>query len=149
MINDDSFSLPYWDWTKLENRNSVLSNDWFGESVNGTIHGRFATWQTICWNKSELSCDGKDILCDPTIPTGPIRRCPVELACNENSTLWPTQKDVDMAIGTKDYDSSPYSFASNGFRSYAEGFVNNSCGSDDQLCSNGIERKLHNAVSYW
>ena len=147
MINDDSFSLPYWDWTKPENRKPVLSNDWYGSSVNGNIQGRFAAWQTICWNKTDLTCDRKGILCDPTITTGLLRRCPVDAACNENSQLWPTQKDVDVAVSMPNYDSSPYSFASTGFRGYAEGFVNNSCGSDNALCNKGIERKLHNAVS--
>ncbi|KAL5509473.1 hypothetical protein EMCRGX_G004856 [Ephydatia muelleri] len=129
MINDDSFSLPYWDWTKPENRKSVLSNDWYGSSVNGNIQGRFAAWQTICWNKADLTCDRKGILCDPTITTGLLRRCPVDAACNENSRLWPTQRDVDVAASAATQRDS----------------VNNSCGSDNALCNKGIERKLHNA----
>ena len=150
LAGNDNLFIPYWDWTKPSNREILLSDKWFGSSSSGVVSGDFGNWDTICWDyKTIVDCTNYQQLCDPTVYTGKLRRCPVDSQCKSNGPYWPTQQDVDDAIELSTYETAPYSYASEGFRSFVEGFVNNSCSpSTDALCSkDGISRRLHNNVS--
>ena len=150
LTGNDSLFIPYWDWTNSSNREFLFSDSWFGSSNRGVVSGDFGNWDTICWNyNATLDCSNYKQLCDPAVHTGKLRRCPVDSQCKSNGPNWPTQKDVNEAIQMSPYESAPYTYATQSFRSFVEGFVNNSCSlSTDSLCTkDGISRRLHNTVS--
>lgn len=149
LAGNDNLFLPYWDWTNSSHREILFSDNWFGSSSSGVVSGDFGNWDTLCWHYNvTLDCTNYKQLCDPTVPTGKLRRCPVDSECKSDGPNWPTQQDVYDAVSISNYDSAPYSYSSQGFRSLVEGFINNSCSpATDTLCTkDGISRKLHNTV---
>ena len=79
-------------------------------------------WITVCWNSSNSD------ICDPRVPTDPLRRCPTvgaggESFCSYGNNHWPSRADVNNAISIDDYDTSPYDQnAERSFRNLMEGF---------------------------
>ena len=164
-----TFRIPYWDWRKEKQneKNSPFRSNRLGESktsedglpkVSGTI---FNNWPTVCWFESNG-------LCNPTVPTKQLQRCPLN-SCTSDNPLWPSDKEVQRVLALNEYDSSPYSKLSRGsFRNQLEGFDPLSqddlqvcrdnklcmCGDGDFNCTEGnnetpILRLLHNSVSHF
>ena len=157
-IDDHKFRLPYWDWTKPSQRESLFTADKLGEHVNGEVKGDlFNDWETYCWEDTQ----GKTYpipICDPITPSGEtLRRCPCDTFCKMNNPNWPSEADVNAALAIKTYDDKPYDryvpSQDSSFRNFMEGFVVNPDNCEgDALCSIGeqnipnITRKLHNSV---
>ena len=149
------FTLHYWDWRDPDQRRALFTEDRLGENNNGVVEGIiFEDWNTSCWR--EIANKSSPVpICNPREPTGALRRCPVESAC-DSDTNWPTYGDVNSAVAIETYDAPPYDRYVAGedtsFRNYMEGFVvqaGSNCG-DENLCTeeNGysVRRKLHNTV---
>ena len=123
------FRIPYWDWRKEKqtNDNSPFKSNRLGETVDdnglpevyGIMHSEFLNnWETICWTKDE----NHDI-CNPQVATGQLQRCPLRESCGSENELWPTDNDVQTALGMQEYDTFPYNKkAANSFRNQLEGF---------------------------
>ena len=161
------FRLPYWDWrsdSQTED-NSPFKEGRLGTSsmdssiVSGDI---FQSWNTTCWpepsnSDSDMSDENSNVheeLCDPSVLTRKLQRCPSanrRMPCSPNNPDWPTSRNVNHALGMSTFDTSPYDkMVRNVFRNYLEGFVPvNSC-SGDNFCKpvENIARTLHNKVSH-
>ena len=72
-------------------------------------------------------------ICNPSIPTGPIQRCPIPDRCRSNNPDWPTLERVNRALSFEIFDAAPWNeLSSDGFRS----FVDFEIGSDAEVCQN-------------
>ena len=163
-LNDDNFTVHYWDWRDPNERRSLFRRDRLGEhdSRTSAVTGRlFEDWPTRCWyNGSGDVLPPVENICDPRNDTGPIQRCPDKERCAANYTGWPTYQDVQDAVGMGQYDMPDYNAFSTGFRNYMEGFlVVDQCDSETDrgrdLCNTktidgtteNVQRLLHNTVS--
>lgn len=174
------FRIPYWDWRKdkQSDNSSPFKSNRLGETVNNTglpqvhgiMHSEFLNnWETACWRK-ENNYD----VCNPSISTGQLQRCPLKESCGSDNELWPSDKDVQTILSLQEYDTPPYNkIAANSFRNQLEGFKplskdsiefcreNKLCtckfeDSEDNNCTESdsgpqftipIQRLLHNSVS--
>ena len=118
VANDDSFSVPYWDWVDGGTNCSICTNDLLGEILpNGYLHheSRFSTWQTLC----NIATYGECRFCDPTVFTGYIER---NLGGRPMATRLPTEAEVDFVLTLTQYDVPPFDESSApAFRSCYEG----------------------------
>jgi len=162
-LQDENFSLHYWDWRNPKQRRSLFQSNRLGEhnmftsAVTGQLFDNDG-WQTVCWYNGSggVSRPEPHRICDPRDNTGPLQRCPNKTTCEANYTGWPSSDDVKAAVNEQDYDISGYNkFSHGGFRNLLEGFkVVSSCGNSIRgrdLCleEDGmrLERLLHNTVS--
>ena len=166
------FRLHYWDWRKNKqtNANSPFEINRLGVTMNISgfprVQGELVSdgWETRCWRLEPGS------ICDPTVNTGPLQRCPFTGdPCSIDNPHWPSVDEVATAVSMSSYDGEKYDqFSKSGFRNYMEG---NNVLSDDQdgrqmcsenqlcLCETGgpqcegseastpIASVLHNSVS--
>jgi hypothetical protein len=153
------FRLNYWDW-RYRNRTGVFAFDKLGVNVDSTsnVQGELFSngWDTICWYR-EIDDDNvnmpKGTVCDPTLSTGSLKRCPIINGINSclSPSNWPYSSDVDEAINKPAYDTSDFgrSASTESFRNLVEGFdtVPDEVCNNDRLCKDDIRRYLHNAVS--
>ena len=137
LLDDSSFSIPYWDWTDFgdeDDWNTVLfSEDKLGRhNESGSLFGEYYSgedWKSICWPPPDpLS----GLLCDPDDESGikPVIRCPNNTACTAAAELFPTRRDIVRAL--TDYpvwadpdneDYEPFSkYATKSFCNFLEGF---------------------------
>jgi len=138
VLNDSTFGLPYWDWTDVKTRDDIW--DLMGTSncgifaeppannntVEAPINGPFSNWTTICTNRQEIVCNAQNQVCNPTIQTGPIKRCiggTTGVQCRVQKIL-PSREDFVTALRQRSYDNHPYSISDTnmGFRNSLEGF---------------------------
>ena len=158
-LQDDSFTVHYWDWRNEAERTSLFRSNRLGahDSSSSAVTGELVDeWQTICWYGGNAGsgdipdCRDNQNICDPSNDTGLLRRCPDKERCAANYLGWPSYQDVQTAVGIEEYDRSPYNILScESFRNYMEGF-HAGCDSGTRgvdLCENGYERLLHNTVS--
>lgn len=169
LLNDSSFSIPYWDWTDFEGQtdwNTLLfSDDKLGShDENGTISGSYYSgdnWQTTCWPPPSTE------FCDPSMHgIQPIIRCSNNTACTAVAELFPSRRDVIRALtqyqvwadpDNEDYD--PFNkYAKNSFCNFLEGFELQPRENADPYLSSSItvngtlksmNRALHNVVSLY
>ena len=163
-LNNDTFTVHYWDWRKEDERTSLFESNRLGahNSVTPQVTGDLLLngWETICWYSRNGNMNRPEQnICNPGTPTGSLQRCPVKTACAANYSGWPSYDDVRTAVSMGEYDWSPYNRYSQGFRNYMEGFhIVDQCdvqtrGQD--LCMSvtingtdkGLQRLLHNTVS--
>ena len=136
-----NFTLSYWDWTNKDER-----EEYFKTGRLNVSDEPLNTWPTYCWYETQ---DGT--ICDPSKPTAnKLRRCPIEEACRADYSFWPSKEDVLDALSVHYYDDVPYNkMATSSFRNFLEGFVPfTQCTPQEKLCTNSINRKLHNSVSF-
>ena len=168
------FRLSYWDWRRERQteENSPFKENRLGTSVdnrtdmkpivNGRIFGPPYNWNTSCWSFDNNESQSTPV-CNPNENSDLVlQRCP---QVYENGTLepspcdydnmdWPTEDDVNNAIGNTLYDIENFDrLSSDGFRNYLEGFQvvdncngNRFCARDEKRDRN-ILRTLHNTVS--
>ena len=169
MLSDHTFRIPYWDWRReqqLKHHAGVFIESRLGKtnrkSIQPIVEGDLFSegWDTICWfHRSGDVPNPVGNLCDPTVNTGPLCRCPtVEGAdpCNTSNPHWPSSADVRTALSKPDYDMPHFdeNTGKDSFRNSLEGFeVVDDC-DGNQLCTPDIsgttflQRHLHNAVSF-
>ena len=158
-LNDDSFTIHYWDWRYQNQRTSLFQQNRLGghdtQTISG-VTGQVGRWQTVCWYDGSGNIprpDNMQRICDPGVPTGLLQRCPNKTTCEADYDGWPLPDDVQAAVRKSTYDEPQYNKApTGGFRGYMEGFeVVNRCDSStirgQDLCIGGIQRLLHNTVS--
>jgi len=166
-LQDENFTIHYWDWRDPNQRRSLFQSNRLGEHnmVTSAVTGElFANdvWQTVCWYNGSGNIARPDHrICDPRVSTGDLQRCPDKAICAANYEGWPSDDDVQTALAEQMYDSQQYNKVSpEGFRTLVEGFqVVDRCDSDSvrgrDLCTNvdidgrqkGLQRLLHNTVS--
>ena len=165
-LNDDNFTVHYWDWRDPDQRTSLFESNRLGahHPQNSTVTGDLVNgWRTICWYNGSGGVSrpsANQNICDPRNDTGPIQRCPDKERCAANYTGWPTYQDVQDAVNMTQYDMPDYNAFSTGFRNYMEGFLvvgqcDNETDRGRDLCNNKIidgtkekvQRLLHNTVS--
>ena len=154
-LRDPMFRFHYWDWRDPVQHDALFMENRLGKSTNSVVEGIiFQNWPTLCWNDT-TKLPGE--VCDPTVETDPLRRCP-GTACRQSNENWPSYADVNYAIGMKEYDASPFNryVETSSFRNYMEGFKidppeltcerKELCAIDERMNVN-VNRKLHNSVS--
>ena len=123
-----TFRLPYWDWrTEIQTSSGISSELLFTEDklgatrnvsgspqVFGTLYD--GGWDTICWFQLGT-------ICDPTVSTGPLQRCPFTGTdpCSSSNPDWPKLEDVNNAMKFNTFDVAPYNNVSpDGFRNFID-----------------------------
>ena len=132
-----TYRSPYFDWRREIQEGSgvkfedILVENRFGFTnyssgfpvVSGQLVG---DWQSVCAQSLRR-------ICNPSIPTGPIQRCPIPDRCRSNNPDWPTLERVNRALSFETFDAAPWNeLSSDGFRS----FVDFEIGSDAEVCQN-------------
>ena len=135
LLNDSSFSIPYWDWTDFDGQTDwnmlLFSDDKLGShDETGTLNGQYysgESWQSICWPPPSGE------ICDPSVYVQgikPVVRCPNNTACTKAAMLFPTRDDVIRAhteyqvwADPNNEDYEPFNkFATKSFCNFLEGF---------------------------
>ncbi|XP_066563648.1 tyrosinase [Amia ocellicauda] len=121
LTDDDSFFIPYWDWTKTDHCN-LCTKGYFGVSdENGHIRREspLSRWKTLC----SYDDDSLGIICLPrnrNAPLQPIIRKPGK---DVKYPLLPTASDVRYTLAAEKFDTPPYDGGAKlSFRSRLEGF---------------------------
>ena len=159
LLDDETFTVRYWDWTVPENRNVLFVPNKLGESAaDGDVTGDLmSSWYLVCADVNGTAV--RDTVCDPTTTPGNNRvvRCGVNAHCS--SSHWPDEASVKRALN--DFENyrtianpniaNKYDMMS--FSNYFEGFaVDDECDVPDRdkplLCGSDpvIRRRLHNLV---
>ena len=126
--NYHMFRFPYWDWRlEIQRSYGMTSDELFsfnrlGETRN--VSGRPVVfgdligegWDTIC-----LVMFGQ--ICDPTVSTGPLQRCPFTQPnlCSSTNPDWPKMQEVNQAMEFEELETPPYTIRSvNCMRAFAD-----------------------------
>ena len=165
-----NFRTYYWDWRREDTRADIFTAERMGErfrnpdgqpGVRGDLFNE--GWDTVCWfNASGGVNIAKGTICDSSINTGPLLRCPFvdgdvnsELGpCRSDNDDWPTMETYDTAISKAVYDTPAFNRTTtdSSFRNFMEGFERVDDCNDNRLCitnpdGSGLQRHLHNTVS--
>lgn len=113
------FRFPYWDWRlEIQRSYGMTSDELFsfnrlGETRN--ISGRPVVfgdligenWDTIC-----LANFGQ--ICDPTVSTGPLQRCPFTQPdlCSSTNPDWPKMHELNQAMEFEELETPPFNITS-------------------------------------
>ena len=134
IAEDDSFTLPYWDWLNQGRNYTVCTNDLMGESDLGGTEGvmdsssPFSQWLTVC-----KAPEGKSICrhCNFSLGGEPLVRFMKPMG------NFPDTEQYEFTFNFRHYDEYPYNkFSLGGFRIALEGFLN----------KNGFGATMHNEV---
>ena len=151
-LDKPNFTLYYWDWRAGAAIDKLLTQDHFGGiGPNGSIEGNFGDWKPVCWEVKATKNN-----CNPDASNNvrtTLLRCPKIEQCSSSNSLWPSDEDVNVAVGKDTFDSGPYNaLVASGLRNHVEGFKPVSkCPEEkkkpfcDEHCG---ERLLHNIVSH-
>ena len=165
LLNDDSFTVRYWDWTVPENRDALFKRDRLGESGDdGRVTGDLMSeWFIVCAFTTGQALNIS--VCNPTITPADrnVYRCGEADNCFHSG--WPDQANVERSL--RDFDnyrtSTDPQIANKhdkmSFSNHMEGFANddnpdcdNIQNKKDQrlLCGKEpfIRRRLHNLVRH-
>lgn len=137
LYKDETFALPYWDWTDDGKDCEVCTDELFGapnaSDPDGGLSSNsvFSTWRVIC-DPDVLGCHR----CDPYMDNGPLIRRP---GADPRFPVQPTSDTVNYALSLPLYDLEPFTELSpnNAFRNVLEGFTGR----------NGPTKANHNLVS--
>ena len=128
-LQDDTFTVHYWDWRYPNERRSLFRRDRLGEhdSQTSAVTGDLVNgWQTICWYDGSGGVSrpsANQNICNPRNYTGLLQCCPDKTHCADSYSGWPSSQDVQTAVSMGQYDMSDYNAFSTGFRNYMEGFM--------------------------
>ncbi|XP_058867639.1 tyrosinase-like [Acipenser ruthenus] len=118
MTSDDSFFIPYWNWTKTDHCD-ICNNDYFGESnATGLIspQSQFSKWKPIC----DKDNNSLGIICIQDLKESSILRNP---GGDPTSNTLPTSSDVQKTIEVSEYDVREYNRSvKHSFRNTLEGY---------------------------
>ena len=143
---DDTFTIPYWDWTNTTNCD-ICTEDFVGKSdKNGDVRGKYfanSTWRMICLDELIGINDDEGLrICDPRKhkEKGLTRRPGTDTTFSI-PTL-PRKKEVDFVLCFDTFDKKPFSKSSEkNFRNTLEGFTNTKTGKHSKE-----DHTLHNQV---
>ena len=126
IAHDDTFSVPFWDWTEPKDESKIFTNDLLGvteqsgDKDEGNVTGKyFNDWYIICTREQT-----KDLteICDPTNKESGLKRL-------KSKGTFPTKKEVNFALRFETFDLPPYSKESScNFRNLLEGYVSTKIG---------------------
>lgn len=136
--NYHTFRTHYWDWRRETQITSHGTDEIFLESRLGMtrpneagqpqVYGDLYTngWNTVCWyGGSGNVMEPRGTICDPSVNTGPLLRCPFlpEDPCNSTNHDWPNITDVNVALSKPEYDTEPFNKTAtvDSFRNFMEG----------------------------
>ncbi len=146
IAKDDTFAIPYWDWTNTTSCD-ICTEDFVGKSdENGNVQGKYFSdkaWHMICLAEMiGLNDDDGLRICDPGkhMEVGLTRRPETDI--DLNITTLPTKKEVDFALCFDTFDRDPYNKTSEeNFRNTLEGYANTKTGKHSNE-----DHTLHNQV---
>ena len=135
IAEDDSFTIPYWDWLNQGKNCTVCTKDLVGETdLEGSVSAidsssPFSEWRTLCKGAdSESTCRH----CNFFLEGEPLVRF------MKPSGKFPDTKQYEFTFNFTYYDEYPYNkYSLGGFRIALEGFLN----------KNGFGSSMHNAVN--
>ena len=135
IAEDDSFTIPYWDWLNQERNCTVCTKNLMGETdLEGAVGGidsssPFSEWLTLCQPAANESICRH---CNFSLEGEPLSRF------MRPSGRFPDTKQYEFTFNFTHYDEYPYDRHSRGgFRIALEGFLN----------ENGFGSSMHNAVN--
>ena len=134
IAEDDSFTVPYWDWLNQGRNCAICTNDLMGESdLGGTVgvmdsSSPFSQWLTVCKAPEEKSICRH---CNFSMEGEPLVRFMKPMG------HFPDTEQYEFTFNFTHYDEYPYNkFSRGGFRIALEGFLNKS----------GFSTTMHNGV---
>lgn len=115
---DSSVTIPYWDWTKDNNRNPIPGSPWTDDFMGGDGDGPGGEVTTGPFAHST----GKWELRVPEGIDPALRRT----LGKDHMVHLPSKQEVDNLIAMNlPYDSAPWTFGANGFRDSLEARIHN------------------------
>nr|XP_048309390.1 5,6-dihydroxyindole-2-carboxylic acid oxidase [Myodes glareolus] len=141
MLQEPSFSLPYWNFATGKNVCDICTDDLMGSrsSLDSTLinpNSVFSQWRVVCESLEDYDTLGT--LCNNT-EGGPIRRNPAGNVGRPAVQRLPAPQDVTQCLEVGVFDTPPfYSNSTNSFRNTVEGY------SDPTGKYDPAVRSLHN-----
>ncbi|EAW58709.1 tyrosinase-related protein 1, isoform CRA_a [Homo sapiens] len=141
MLQEPSFSLPYWNFATGKNVCDICTDDLMGSRSNfdSTLispNSVFSQWRVVCDSLEDYDTLGT--LCNST-EDGPIRRNPAGNVARPMVQRLPEPQDVAQCLEVGLFDTPPfYSNSTNSFRNTVEGY------SDPTGKYDPAVRSLHN-----
>ena len=136
LLNDDSFGLPYFQWTGQRNGScEICSTDLFGKNyVNGSIEQEsvFSKWKIICERKQMNGCD----ICDPSERLHHLTRIP---GGDKDHPSMPDRSRIEFSLKASTFAILPFSEKHN------TSFINNLEGYSDVGGQKNLST-MHNKV---
>ena len=106
LLDDDDFTVRYWDWTTEINHHALFVDDRLGShDDSGEVTGKLMTdWYIVCAQPDNGKAD-KSGVCDPTTTPGNrhVFRCGKAGKCNYPASDWPDETNVRRGIN--DFDN--------------------------------------------
>ncbi|DAA26938.1 TPA: tyrosinase-related protein 1 precursor [Bos taurus] len=125
MLQDPSFSLPYWNFATGKNTCDICTDDLMGSRSNfdSTLispNSVFSQWRVVCESLEDYDTLGT--LCNST-EGGPIKRNPAGNVARPMVQRLPKPQDVAQCLEVGSFDTPPfYSNSTNSFRNTVEGY---------------------------
>ncbi|XP_044121590.1 5,6-dihydroxyindole-2-carboxylic acid oxidase [Neovison vison] len=125
MLQDPSFSLPYWNFATGKNICDICTDDLMGSRSNFdptliSLNSVFSQWRVVCESLEDY--DSLGTLCNST-EGGPIRRNPAGNVARPMVQRLPEPQDVAQCLEVGFFDTPPfYSNSTNSFRNTVEGY---------------------------
>ncbi|CAD7687795.1 unnamed protein product [Nyctereutes procyonoides] len=125
MLQDPSFSLPYWNFATGKNVCDICTDDLMGSRSNFdstliSLNSVFSQWRVVCESLEDYDTLGT--LCNST-EGGPIRRNPAGNVARPMVQRLPEPQDVAQCLEVGLFDTPPfYSNSTNSFRNTVEGY---------------------------
>ncbi|XP_043570572.1 5,6-dihydroxyindole-2-carboxylic acid oxidase-like [Chiloscyllium plagiosum] len=141
MLQDPTFSLPYWNFATGRNTCDICTDDLMGARNNFdptliSPNSIFSQWRNLCESLEDYDTLGT--ICNDT-EGGPIRRNPGGNVARPMVQRLPDAQDVAKCLEVSDYDTPPfYSNSENSFRNTVEGY------NDPSGLYDPAVRSLHN-----
>ncbi|KAI4573949.1 hypothetical protein MJT46_019504 [Ovis ammon polii x Ovis aries] len=123
MLQDPSFSLPYWNFATGKNTCDICTDDLMGSRSNfdSTLispNSVFSQWRVVCESLEDYDTLGT--LCNST-EGGPIKRNPAGNVARPMVQRLPEPQDIAQCLEVGSFDTPPfYSNSTNSFRNTVE-----------------------------
>ncbi|XP_069496681.1 tyrosinase-like [Ambystoma mexicanum] len=139
LTGDDTFSMPYYDWSVDAGTCHVCNNDYMGKTSSDgvlTSSSYFGSWRSIC---SGYYYDYKYCpVAEDGCKMEPLQRSP---GTDPTAPTMPTAKDVEEALKWETYDTPPYDHTSTrSFRNIVEGYMSPTDGTTESANMNLLVR---------
>ncbi|XP_065182635.1 tyrosinase-like [Sycon ciliatum] len=147
---NSSFALPYWDWLDNSTRDTLLTENKFGNPTGLT--GVLADFTVTCYAASFYpwaTWRGKNSLCTRGEFDSTVKVSRKFGPCEETQFL-PSNRDIwDVLTTTDRYDMEKYNISSTGYNSYRKVLEGSTPLTGKKYCQNrwwNTVHELHNAV---
>ena len=132
VAKDDTFTVPYWDWTENEERCEICTKDLLGVTAeDGTVRGTFFNdWHIICTANQTANLTK---MCDPGIRKRGLKRRTKQQRKNKTKQgdimTFPTKSEVNFTLRFEAFDAPLFNKETScNFRNTLEGYVNTTIG---------------------